>query len=325
MILLMLAAEDETARTLFAVYVRPEGRRGEINFYPDEAAAVADVGPGMPPGILTHGDTYVEYIGEALLFAPENWPLIGVDQDSLVQLQATDREIFVALTPSESRALQGQLGVASAAGPSLEEAAAADLVAQEATEGAAVDAPTGVTGERPCLVWFADGHTALFADGPDAGGRELPITLARGQFGDEVTSDRMVVAALRAGWVPLVDDSHSWREFGEAWVLNVQPRISDEDEQFLGRYTAHDRTLVVTRSGTDTGLAEEHLQFVADKLDRDFAMLTSRLRQGGWLVDPDSRLAADLSTQPDQGEEPGWFPVESDDGVEWVAAVVLGR
>ena len=42
----MLAYEDESARHLFAVYVRPEGERGTINFYADEAAAVATMGAG---------------------------------------------------------------------------------------------------------------------------------------------------------------------------------------------------------------------------------------------------------------------------------------
>ena len=49
----MLAYEDESARHLFAVYVRPEGERGTINFYADEAAAAAEVGPGMPAGFIT--------------------------------------------------------------------------------------------------------------------------------------------------------------------------------------------------------------------------------------------------------------------------------
>lgn len=310
----MLAAEDQPARTLFAVYVRPEGRRGEINFYPDEAAAVADVGPGMPPGVLTHGDTYVEYIGDALLFAPTDWPLIGVDQDFLVQLQGADQEIFVALTPSESQVLKLQLGV---------ETATAAEPAEPPAEPVAVDAPAEVTGTRPCLVWFADGGTALFQDGPDAGGREMPITLPRGEFGDEATGDRMVVALMAHGWVPLVDDTHTWREFGDVWVLNVQPRAADEAEQFLSRFTVHDRTLVVTRSGTDTGLAEEHLQFVADRLDRDFELLDARLEKAGWRVDTGTQVAADLSTQPELSESPGWYPVESDDGIEWVAAVVF--
>ena len=323
MIHLMLAAEDQSARTLFAVYVRPEGRRGEINFYPDEAAAVADVGPGMPPGVLTHGDTYVEYIGEALLFAPADWPLIGVDQDFLVQLQAGDREIFVALTSSESHVLKLQLGVEKDSDPAAAEVAPEVAAVEPAPLGAAVDAPADVTGSQPCLVWFADGRSALFADGPDAGGQELPTTLARGEFGDEATGDRMVVSLLRDGWVPLVDDTHSWREFGEVWVLNIQPRVVDDTEQFLARYTAHDRTLVVTRSATDTGQAEEHLQFLADRLDRDFDVLTNALQRAGWQVDPGSQVAAALTTQPELSESPGWYPVESDDGIEWVAALAF--
>ena len=104
--------EEETGRRLFAVYVRGPDMRGAINFYPDEAAAEADVGPGMPPGILTHGDTYVEYIGESLFFAAADVPLIGVPRDSLVQLQADDGEVFIALTPAESNAL-----LSVAAGP----------------------------------------------------------------------------------------------------------------------------------------------------------------------------------------------------------------
>ena len=41
----------------------------------------------MPRGYITHGEVYVEYIGDALLFAPPDWPLTGVDQDLLVQLK----------------------------------------------------------------------------------------------------------------------------------------------------------------------------------------------------------------------------------------------
>lgn len=319
----MLEYEDETARKLFAVYVRPEGERGEINFYVDEAAATADVGPGMPEGVITHGDVYVETIGDALLFAPADWPIIGVDQDLLVQLQADAVEIFIALTPAESDALM--LLAAGEAGTAVEPGLIASVVAEDTVDlddGELVDAPTGVEGTQACVVWMNDGSLVLFQSGADAGGHALPDEQLRPEFGDEVESDRAIVALLERGWVPFVDDAHTWLEVGNAWVLNVQPRVADADEQFFGRYTADDRTLVVTRAGADTGFDEEHLQVVDEDLDEDFIDLGRALVSAGWKIDSKSDAAAEQSDQPELRESPGWFPVETEEGAEWVCALV---
>lgn len=310
----MLAAEEETGRRLFAVYVRGPDMRGAINFYPDEAAAEADVGPGMPPGILTHGDTYVEYIGESLFFAAADVPLIGVPTDSLVQLQADDGEVFIALTPAESNAL---LSVAAG----LPGAVVSEQVSAVLPEVVEIDPPDGLTGTQSCAVWFPDGRLALFPDGAGGRGREFEVKESRGEFGDEVATDLAVVRLLDEGWAPLVVDTHTWREVGDAWVINVQQRIADAEELFLSRYTAYDRTLVVTRSGSDTGLDEEHLQLLSDDLECDFELLNDHLERAGWAIDDSTTAASDLSVHPELSESPGWFPAESEEGIEWVAAL----
>ncbi len=329
----MLAYEDESARQLFAVYVRPEGQRGAINFYPDEAAAAADVGPGMPEGFLTHGEVYVEYIGDALLFAPADWPLTGVDQDLLVQLQADSGEIFIALTPAESGAL-----MALAVDPT--DALTVDTVVSEPvdfddepdpSDADLVEAPAGLTGDEPCLIWLADGTLVAFASGPDGGGRALDASVPRGEFGDEPGADRAVVAMLDDGWVPLVDDPYTWREVGDVWVINIQNRVADSDELFFGRYTAEDRTLVVTRAAADTDHEEEHLQLITNDVDFDFIDLGRALVGAGWRIDSESTAAAELSAQPELRESPGWYPAEPDDedglgsdadaAAEWVCVV----
>lgn len=321
----MLEYEDETARKLFAVYVRPEGERGEINFYTDEAAAVADVGPGMPEGVITHGDVYVETIGDALLFAPADWPIIGVDQDLLVQLQADTVEIFIALTPAESDALMLlAAGEASAVGEPgiLAGVVAEDALDEDVDDADLVDAPAGVDGTQSCVTWLNDGSLVLFESGADAGGHVLAHAQPRPEFGDEVESDRAIVALLEHGWVPFVDDAHTWLEVEDAWVLNVQARVEDADEQFFGRYTADDRTLVVTRAGVDTGLDEEHLQLISEDVDDDFIDLGRALVSAGWKIDPESDAAAEQSDHPELRESPGWFPAETDEGTEWVCALV---
>lgn len=321
----MLAYEDESARQLFAVYVRPEGERGTINFYPDEAAAAADVGPGMPAGYITHGEVYVEYIGAALLFAPADWPLTGVDQDLLVQLQADGGEIFIALTPAESDALMALSGDVAAV--TAVEAVVTEPVDYDDAD--TVDAPAGVTGDDPCVAWLADGSLVAFSSGPDAGGRTLNANVPRAEFGDEAGADRAIVAMLDEGWVPLVDDEFTWREIGDAWVINIQKRVIDEDEVFFGRYTADDRTLVVTRAGADTDDDEEHLQLVSSDVDLDFIDLGRDLVKAGWKIDSESTAAAELSADPDRRESPGWYPAEPDDESptadpthEWVCVVL---
>lgn len=326
----MLAYEDETARQLFAVYLRPEGERGTINFYPDEAAAAADVGPGMPEGYITHGEVYVEYIGDALLFAPPDWPLTGVDQDLLVQLQAEGGEIFIALTPAESDAL-----MALAIDPSDVDSTVVEPVEFDEDPGSPelIDAPDDVTGDTPCMVWQADGTLVAFSSGPAAGGRALATTVERPEFGDESGSDRAIVAMLDEGWVPLVDDPYTWREVGDVWVINIQQRVADSEEIFFGRYTTDDRTLVVTRAGADTDLEEEHLQLVSADVDFDFIDIGRALVDAGWRIDSESSAAAELSAQPELRESPGWYPAEPDDDepsasaadgtpIEWVCAVV---
>ncbi len=332
----MLAYEDESARHLFAVYVRPEGERGTINFYADEAAAAAEVGPGMPAGFITHGEVYVEYIGDALLFAPADWPLTGIDQDLLVQLQADGGEIFIALTPAESSALMAL--TVDGADSDLAGVVVAEPVEfedeSESDDEELVDAPTGVTGDQPCVAWFEDGTMAVFASGPDAGGRGLSASVPRTEFGDEPGTDRAVVAMLDEGWVPLVDDPYTWRELGGAWVINVQQRVADKNELFFGRYTTDDRTLVVTRSAADTDDEEEHLQVVTNDVDLDFIDLGRALVNAGWRIDAESTVAAEFSAAPELRESPGWYPAEPDeddetpapppaDGIdEWVCVVV---
>ncbi|MEI8080461.1 MAG: hypothetical protein WCI74_01265 [Actinomycetes bacterium] len=313
----MLVNEDEAARKVFAVYVRPEGERGEINFYATEADATADVGPGMPPGIITHGDTYVEYIGDALLFAPSDWPLTGVNLDLLVQLEADDFEIFVALTPAESDAL---LVVMAASGQDDAEDALADMVDAEDAEEL-VDAPAGLVGESPCAVWMPDGTLYLFATGPDGGGLDLEFVEPRPDFDDEIGTDRGVICLCENDWVPLVGDPNAWVENEDYWVINVQPRIRDEDELFFGRYTADDKSLVVTRAGTDTDYADEHLQVVAEDVPGDFVALSALLTDAGWVVDPQGQAAADASLHPELSESPGWYPAEIDDGIEWICSL----
>lgn len=322
----MLAYEDESARQLFAVYVRPEGERGTINFYPDEATAAAEVGPGMPAGFITHGEVYVEYIGDALLFAPDDWPLKNVDQDLLVQLQADGGEIFIALTPAESDALMALAGDTQAS--TVVETVVTEPV--EFDDADVVDAPAGVSGSEPCVTWLADGTLVAFASGPDAGGRALGAKVPRAEFGDEAGADRAIVAMLDEGWVPLVDDEFTWREIGDAWVINIQKRVIDEDEVFFGRYTADDRTLVVTRAGADTDDDEEHLQLVSTDVDLDFIDLGRALVSAGWKIDSESTAAAELSADPERRESPGWYlaePDEDDEGagesaVEWVCVVI---
>lgn len=305
----MLAYEDEPARQLFAVYVRPEGERGTINFYPDQASANTDVGPGMPEGFITHGEVYIEYIGDALLFAPAEWPLTGIDQDLLVQLQADGGEIFIALTPAESDALMALAG-------DPVEAVTSDVVIPEPVEfedADLVDAPSEVSGTEPCVVWFADGTFAVFPSGADEAGRSLTQDAPRVEFGDEAGADRAIVALLDEGWVPLVDDEYTWREVGEVWVINVQERVTDEEEVFFSRYTADDRTLVVTRAATDTDDEEEHLQLVNADVDLDFIDLGRALANAGWRIDSDSTAAAELSAAADLRESPGWYPAEPDE------------
>lgn len=301
----MLSCEDETARTLFAVYVRPEGERGTINFYTDEAQAHADVGPGMPEGVITHGDVYIEYIGDVLLYAPSDWPLIAVDQDLLIQLQFEEREIFIALTPAESAALLALEG----SSVTIEQT---EPVPTEVPD--LVEAPQGVSGTEPCVVWLADGSLVIFEQGADTGGRELSTVLDRPDFGDEAGSDVAVVALLDEGWVPLLDDEYTWREVDDAWVINVQRRIADSNECFFARYTSDDRTVVVTRLASDTDDEEEHLQLVGSDVDLDFIDLGRALVAAGWRIDSESKVAAELASRPDLRESPGWYP-DDEEGV----------
>jgi len=331
----MLAYEDESARHLFAVYVRPEGERGTINFYADEAAAAAEVGPGMPAGFITHGEVYVEYIGDALLFAPSDWELTGIDQDLLVQLQADGGEIFIALTPAESSALLEL--TADGADTADAGVVVTDSIEfdddVDSDEEEVVDAPEGVTGDAPCVAWLADGTMVVFSSGADAGGRALSVSVPRTEFGDEPGTDRAVVAMLDEGWVPLVDDPYTWREISGAWVINVQQRVADKDEVFFGRYTTDDRTLVVTRAAADTDDEEEHLQVITNDVDLDFIDLGRALVDAGWRIDSDSTVAAELSAAPEQRQSPGWYPAEPEDEDattaadsdavdEWVCVVV---
>ncbi len=320
----MLAYEDESARELFAVYVRPEDERGTINFYLDEASAAADVGPGMPAGFITHGEVYVEYIGDALLFAPDDWPLRGIDQDLLVQLQADGGEIFIALTPAESDAL---MALTADSGATVVDAVVAEPAEFDDADDA-IDAPDGITGDEPCVVWFADGTLAAFADGADEGGGPLDILIPRVEFGDEPGADRAIVALLDNGWVPLVDDEFTWREIDDNWVINVQPRVADDEEIFFARYTAADRTLAITRAAADTDDEEEHLQLVVEDVDLEFIELGRALVGADWRIDTDSTAAAELSAQPELRESPGWYLAEPDDEAasdsapEWVSVVV---
>ena len=162
----------------------------------------------------------------------------------------------------------------------------------------------------------------VFEAGAAEGGRPLPEALSRGEFGDEVSNDLAVVRLLDEGWAPLVVDTHTWREIGDDWAINVQQRVADDgEEQFLARYTAYDRTLVVTRSATDTGLDEEHLQLLSDDVDCEFDVLVGLLSEADWAVDVETTAAAELSVHPELSESPGWYPAESEDGIEWVAAL----
>ncbi len=310
----MLAYEDETAQTVFAVYVRPNDGLGRISFYADEAAATADVGPGMPPGVITHGDTYVEYIGDAILYAPEDWPLVKVNPDLLVQLATDDYEIFVALTPAESDALTLLAGDSSSDTDDSDD----DDVDFDSDP---VEAPEGIDGDSPCVIWQPSGELVIFPEGGDEDGATLSSSIPRVDFGDEIGTDRAVVALLDLGWVPLVDDPHTWREVGEVWAMNVQPRVTDDTEQFFGRYTAEDQTLVVTRAGADTDNDDEHLQLIAEGIDVDFDAFSAHLQGEGWTVDVDSDAAAEISVHPELSESPGWYPAEAGDEVEWVCAV----
>ena len=314
----MLAYEDETARPVFAVYVRPNDGLGRISFYDDEAAATADVGPGMPAGVITHGDTYVEYIGDAILYAPEDWPVIGINPDLLVQLATEDFEIFVALTPAESDALTLLAGDTSADGSDDDDDDDDDDVDFEVEP---VEAPDGVEGDSPCVVWQPNGELVVFPDGGDEDGAALAVSIPRVDFGDEIGTDRAVVALMDLGWVPEVDDPHTWREIGDVWAMNVQPRVTDDTEQFFGRYTADDQTLVVTRAGADTDNDDEHLQLIVEGIDVDFDSFAAHLRGEGWVVDVESEAAADISVHPELSESPGWYPAEAGDEVEWVCAV----
>lgn len=305
----MLAAEDVPARSVFAVYTRPENGTGRLSFYPSEADAAADVGPGMPEGVLTHGDTYVEYVGNALLFAPDDWPLKEVEPDLLVELEADGFQIFIALEPAEAAAL-----IALSAGSA----------APSEPQAAPLPAPESLEGPQPCAVWKEDGTLALFAQGPQAGGALVQRFEKRADFGDEIGTDRAVAALLERGWVPLATDTHTWRELGESdneWVINLQERGTDS-EQFFARYTAADKTLAVTRSAADTEFAEEHVQLIAEGLGCDFPHLVRCLKDENWLVDVESDAAAEFSVHPELSESPGWYPAESEVGIEWVCALV---
>lgn len=294
----MLAYQDVPARRLFAVYLRPEGTHGTISFFADEAQATAEVGPAMPPGVITHGDTYIEHIGEVLLFAPADWRLTDVDQDLLVELDTNDVTVFVALTPAESEALLA-------------------LAAMRATEAEAptthdVPAPAGLTGDTAAVAWLADGSLIAFDNGFNQGGRALATTIERGDFDDEVRADQAVVAILDDGQVPRSDDEFTWREEGDVWVINTEPRIRDSAEQFMCRYTADDRTLAVARTATDTDGDEHHLQVISTDLGLDFIDLGRALVAAGWRID-EGEIAAQLSANPALRQSPGWYPAEPDD------------
>ncbi|NQU36116.1 MAG: hypothetical protein HQ526_00790, partial [Actinobacteria bacterium] len=196
----MLAYEDETAQPVFAVYVRPNDGLGRISFYDDEASATDDVGPGMPAGVITHGDTYVEYIGDAILYAPADWPLVGVNPDLLVQLATDDVEIFVALTPAESDALTLLAGDVGTDDDDDDD----DDVDFDSDP---VEAPDGVDGDSPCVVWQPGGELVVFPNGGDDDGAALAVSIPRVDFGDEIGTDRAVVALMDLGWVPQVDDA----------------------------------------------------------------------------------------------------------------------
>lgn len=335
----MLTYEDESARELFAVYVRPEGEIGTISFYPTQADAIAAVGPGMPPGVLTHGDIYVEDIGQCLLFAPPDWPLENVSQELLVQLAADGGEIFIALTNAESDALlalsnEDDLGRTNSR-HSLREGYEFDTPDEEPSPRTQPPAPE--PGKQPCAVWRADGSLVLFADGTDGGDELLDFTVPRGAFDDEVGSDKAVVALLDQGWIPSLSDEYTWREVGDNWVINLQRR-NTEGEQFLARYSIEDGSLSVTRISPDTNDDEEHIQLIAVDLERELAELAHDLVATGWLPLVDSALAAELSADPTRMVSPGWYPdfdAESDDTTddelvartdfsEWMCAVSRG-
>lgn len=293
----MLAYQDVPARRMFAVYIRPEGEHGSISFFADEEQATAEAGPGMPVGVITHGDTYIEHIGDVLLFAPADWPLADVDQDLLVELDTGDVTVFVALTPEESEVL---LALAATRSP-------------EAVDDS-VPAPAGLTGDSAAVAWLADGSLIAFENGFSQGGRRLATTIERGDFDDEIRADQAVVAILDDGQVPRSDDEFTWREEGDVWVINTQPRVSDASEQFLCRYTVDDQTLVVARSATDTDNDEHHLQVVNTDLDLDFIDLGRALVAAGWRIDDESGIAARLSANPALRQSPGWYPAEAIEG-----------
>lgn len=314
----MLAYQDAPALRVFAVYLRPEGERGTISFYPDEQSATAEVGPGMPAGVITHGDVYVEYIGNVLLFAPESWPMTEVDQDLLVNVTTDDGELFIALTPAESAALLAVAG--SAAEPPT-----------ATSVPATVAAPKGESGITPCATWSADGKLAVYESGFDSEGVVLPETAPRSEFGEEVAADRAVVVLLDAGFVPLVEDEYTWRELGDVWVLNIQPRIAGSTETFLARYLVEEQTLIVSRIADDTNGEEAHLQVVSGDVPDDFIDVGQELVNAGWRIDSDSKVVAHLSANAKLRQSPGWYPAEptediatptSPDGVgEWVCVV----
>jgi hypothetical protein len=243
--------------------------------------------------------------------------LIGVNPDLLVQLEADDFEIFVALTAAESDAL---LLLMAAGAEDDELDALADMVDAEDAEEL-VDAPAGLVGSSPCAVWMSDGALYVFASGPDGGGLDLAMDDTRPDFDDEVATDRGVICLCENGWVPLVGDPNAWVEHEDYWVINVQQRVRDEDELFFGRYTADDKSLVVTRAGTDTEYSDEHLQVVADGVPCDFQALGVLLADAGWVLDPVGQAAADASVHPELSESPGWYPAEIDDGIEWICSL----
>lgn len=300
----MLAYQDEVARPMFAVYVRPEGQDGTISFFSDEAQATAEVGPSMPTGIITHGDTYIEHVGDAMLFAPIDWPLRDVDPDLLVELETPSGIVFVGLTQAESDALLA-VATGEVADSVVEEAAEVDIEL--------VPAPDGHSGTQPVAAWFADGSIVVFPSGFDGGGLELPEPVERSDFGDEIRADQAVVALMENGHLPLVDDEYTWVESGDVWVMNTQPRVADASEQFFCRYTTADRTVVITRCAADTDDEELHLQLVSNDAESDFIDLGILLTKAGWRIDGESPSAAELSANPNLRQSPGWFPAESDE------------
>ena len=301
---LMLAYQDEAPRPMFAVYVRPEGQNGTISFYADEAQAVTEVGPSMPTGIITHGDTYIEHVGDVTLFAPVDWPLLDVDPDLLVELETPSGTVFVGLTHAESEAL---LAVATVEVDDtlVEEPSDVDIEL--------VPAPDGHTGSQPTAAWFPDGSIVVFPTGFDDGGLELPEPVERSDFGDEIRADQAVVALLEYGHLPLADDEYTWVESGEVWIMNTQPRIADDTEQFFCRYTNADRTLAITRCAADTDDEELHLQLVSNDAEPDFIDLGILLTKAGWRIDGESLSAAELSANPKLRQSPGWYPAEPDE------------